>query len=1018
MSSWRETIGRSDLDLESVVGSFFPGDSEFTKAVSQCIDGVVSSGDIHKWAELKRLDAHAAKHGKIQPEQLLNMASMLMNRLCCFNGFIECSKFSNVLYDRIENFHNQSRDEIPVKTISSQNIPKYTLLYSYNVKTYASILELVATFLSKADPTTRYELGKRIAANHNHWFHFGHMIEFLKSIMDQPSNSATPSSMFVSLSGYMFEIVAGMCGLGVYHDGIGKSTTLLEQTGVTSSGWIGNFLIDCLEFSMRDTRMFSGPISACLNALSACVVAGGSASSVMDRVVEIIITVDGLMMDQEIACEILNFMICAILQIPVSQWSSGDSFSQYLCVRLVRMEFGKLSERFKTLVMKWFKINMLGERNHPGTVYIWKCLLTMDSPVWKFVVDCIGTNTEYSKETAMTCYSAVEVVRVMFERDGAIDAVVAGCLTRLALNAFSLRKCRKSVAYILHQCVIRNRDSVLRILYHQTSPATSVTENIARMLLDARFEEELDLFSALRSAGGLAEVELESVYQEETKIMGNFSNASLISMNSVVETHHMYKLESVAENAITAPPNDRLDRWIVPNNIFCGLSSRSTSEYSVVFHEVSGRLMALAFLFESNGVLMSNLLGLVETATGVLNNDLEKNLVAIDALFLILDNQKLSTDLMTNLEYLFALRVVADGLDDPSNRFAILQFIQFRWSRRFSVLRTLLDDGSHIQLVPAQVACMFRIIAVEQMAANQVDDTDAEHVINMKQFGEAFITADMNKGSFAMMDFVVDSFLNRQLIVPDIPEELFVFDELVVGGDERNLTVLNSQTLIELVDSFVALIVQWAEKIPQNASPVIQALMESVDPQSVNSDLFTFCFYSRLLPQFTLLISNCVEPTNLAFCLRLAKHLTHRVPGDDNPVIADGITKSLCFAIHPFIGRPEVWMIENDKNLLAKVVNTIFHFTFVVTCKDVAYTPFFNRTAILAVSTLASFVSTERDTRHGTGAPTVDIVKSLISDKFKLQFTNAVKLNDQLRITLNELQTLVENEILHRELGI
>jgi hypothetical protein len=71
---------------------------------------------------------------------------------------------------------------------------------------------------------------------------------------------------------------------------------------------------------------------------------------------------------------------------------------------------------------------------------------------------------------------------------------------------------------------------------------------------------------------------------------------------------------------------------------------------------------------------------------------LEKSIQAIDALFLILDEPPPCNGTVSDLEYLYALRVASQAIDESVNRRVILGFIQYRWSNRFSILRLLLDS--------------------------------------------------------------------------------------------------------------------------------------------------------------------------------------------------------------------------------------------------------------------------------------------------------------------------------------
>ena len=281
--TWR-TVIQSEVNLDAVISVYFAGDPEFTKAVVDTIDSILTSGDIHKWADLKRFDAHASKHQKISPDYLLNLTSVLMNRVCSLSGPEYCTKYKDILYDRIENFHNQCREEIPQSV--SRHRAKFEYLYSYNAKTYMSILQLVTTFLLKSEFSE--ELGKRIASNHNHWFNFVHIIEFLKSLTEGVSRDSPGAiELWTLLSPLMFQLVAGMCGLRMGRDG--ETVSVLEKSGVEIDGWIGSVLIDAME--LFKTSGWKGGVigsfSSCLNALASLQLTG-LGRSLINQVVELI----------------------------------------------------------------------------------------------------------------------------------------------------------------------------------------------------------------------------------------------------------------------------------------------------------------------------------------------------------------------------------------------------------------------------------------------------------------------------------------------------------------------------------------------------------------------------------------------------------------------------------------------------------------------------------------------------------------------------------------------------------
>ena len=666
IASWRsilESSPESRIDLESAIGSFFVGDVEFTRAVVDTIEKILACGDMHKWAELKRLDAHAAKHQRIASDHLLNLTCLLINRICCLNGPTSCELYRDIVYDRLENFHNQCRDEIPQSV--SRFRAKFEYLHSYNVKSYQSILQLVGTFVLKAKSELANELGKRIASNHNHWFNFVHMIEFIRSLIDGIQHPVA-GELLLSLGPDFLRIISGLCGRGLGHPSI--ESTILESSGVRLSnsivadGWIGSLLIDILDLCRRSghvfsrSALFSGLISGLFNTLA-------SLDTSLDRTL-IINTVITMIPDlvasgdiDLIASEAINFLLCFVMKCPISDWEKINLEACNVFLLRLAASHSKQTERLRSLLLKWIRAMVLGPLSHPGTVYIWKSLVALDSPVMTFVIDSIGPQhvaqpvgeplkpPTYSLERAITCFNAVELVRAILVRDivvskqleftqstSGFDALIISrkfgendrtCgLAIISNDAFQLRRCRKSCAYILHQCVIRNPRLVFQVLSE-----SHVSPNIARMILDVKFEEEMDLFSLV---GDFQEIDFDHLNDCEKCNLENYSIHSLISVNSLLDMKFFYDLESFVEqvdNPVIV--NDRLEHWLVHNNPLAAIVDLP----GVVYHYVSARFMALALLYESSGSMTSILLGLVETSVGVINDDLNKEMVGIDALF-------------------------------------------------------------------------------------------------------------------------------------------------------------------------------------------------------------------------------------------------------------------------------------------------------------------------------------------------------------------------------------------------
>lgn len=1025
MATWKEVLrvpGKvEEVDLDAVIGDLFAGDLEFVSCVVGRIDKILSSGDMHEWAELKRLDAHAAKHQRIATDHLLNLVCLLINRLCCLQDF--GSKFKDILLDRIEHFHNQCRDEVPQSV--SRHKARFEYLHPYNVRSYSSIMGLAGTLLVKADEETASELAKRIASNHNHWFNLGHIVEFLKSLIDVVGNgdsAGLATEILSALGPSICLVISGMCGirLGVSPD----CPALLSQTGVTTPVWLGCVVMDLLDVSRRIVNgKTESIISACLSALASMNlgIQPGLARSVLNKVIAMLPDFAG---DEEA----VNCLICAIRYVDVSEWHLIElEFASKNIVHQVVLP--NASERFKTLALKWLRIMCYGPLTSAkaslGALYCWKALLELDSPVFDLVAASLAP-ADFTRETSLTCLNALELVRLLLQRDLMALAVfpkkelvpvmellvtskkVEGRsvtpLAAILTKAFKLRRARKACCYILQQAVVRNATAVEQVVYGPLDEATGVvTENIARVLLDSGWEEEVDSTRCLEE---LDLIDFAALNREENRGLCSYSVSTLTSINCVLETEFFFKLETICEHS-DAPllVNDRIEYWLMPDSLLISLVPATKS----VYHCVSARLVALLAIFESSGTLTSQLLGLVETATGVVNNDLTKDLVAIDALFLLLDSPVggATSDLISNLEYLYALRVVAQCVDEPVNRGAMLRFIQFRWVNRFTILRSLIDAVSLVQLM--QVSSLLRVVGVELMVASQLIDTDAEHVRNMRDFGSAFFSSDLARGRSCFVELMQTAFatLSVETCVPT--KIVFSLGELKdprLDKDcmDENSEILNHRALVELVDSITATVVEYSQLISESERiETVSFLIESVD-LSRTSEFSKWCLFTKFIRNLYSLLSG----SSLAFNLRTLKVLLEEQARCKNLLTRTGIIEAICYAVTPFVGSPDIWMIEQDSLVCKTLIDCILTFTLDMSESDMVQ----SESVPLALTVLESLLATRQ------GFASVDIVRELLRDKFSQPITKLQTQPGPVCEILNRLLDVVDKESLFKELAI
>ena len=1024
MPGWEETLQVTTSDIEGAVTGYFPGDAEFTKTVVETVAAILETGDVHRWAELKRLDAHAAKHQRIAVDYLLNLTTMLINRLCCLAPE-SAKKFRDICFDRIENFHNQCRDDIP-QSVSRQRA-RFEFLHAYNVKSYASVLTLTGTLLNKGDDAQ--ELGKRIASNHNHWFNFCHLIEFFRSVLDGViKDVGNAAELLCSLGPSFAAVVAGLCGIKM-----GTSVdcaALIDQTGVTTPVWVGSVLIELLDVARRlPAAQRNAAVAASLNALASLNLSfqAGLARTVMNRVISLLPDlIDGA--DGAVKEEMINFLLCAVRSVDESHLVDLEFAS-----RLVVAHCLTGSERLKALTLKWLRVMCYGPIAAPnpsaGSLFVWRSLLGLDSPVFDFVASCMGPK-DFTAESAITCVCAIELIRAMLQRDSLVRAMLgkselvpatdllvtprpglsAAPLIAVLMRGFTLRKARKACCYILHQCAVRNPAAARQVLFasaHEDERSQNVTENLARVLLDSEWESQIDLNSQLCD---LERIDLEALNLTESATLLNCSTASLICLNSVLETAWLFRLETQCERA-DAPTNvnDRLEYWLVHDNVLA-----LSSDIKSVYHTVSARLLALLALHESSGPFSAELLGLVETSTGIINNDLEKELVAIDALFLLLDSPPAdASGTVADLEYLFALKLVAQLVDEPMNRGVTLRFIQYRWTNRFVVLKRLLqslNDRDGAQIAVGQITHLLRVVAVEILVATQLVDTDAEHTRNMRDFGTSFLVADVARGSSLIVDAVESAFAllpvnalipkGLDFVIPEIRDPRL--DESAIDANEE---IVSFSALVAFVDAVVSVLVQWSVLTTEpERYEVIPFLIESVDYGN-QAPLFKQCVFTKLVPRLYAMLDT--DPALLPFNLRTLRLFVSEYFRTKNHITKSGIVESLCLALMPFVASAEIWMIEQDIELARQLVDVLLGFTFDVV--DSKQSP---ASVTLPLTLLTALVATRQ------GFAIVEIVKELSVDRYRHQFEKVLNSTGHAQNLLAHLVDIVKQEILFKELAI
>ena len=1021
---WKEVLNTPSLELESAIAGFFPGDAEYSKTVVDTMESVLSSGDVHRWAELKRLDAHAAKHQRIAADYILNTTSLLINRVCLLGGEKYCKQFRDIVYDRIENFHNQCRDGDSVPQSISRVRAKHEMLHSYNVKSYASILSLVGTLLTRSDEATAAELGKRIVSNHNHWFNFGHLLDFLKSIV-----SSQERDLLVALGPSICLTVSGICGIRLGTSP--KCGALIDLTpGVSVSVW--TILLEMLEVGARTVPATARPVvaSAALNALASLnfSLSVGLARTIINRVVSLLPQLGGC---EE---EILNFLLCASRYVDTKerQHIEYEFACRYLITQIGSSSRSK-SERCRVLLLKWLRFMCCSVSTCAGSVLCFKALLGLDSNLFGFVIDCL-----VGSASPESIHAGIELIRLLLQRDSVSVAnilltprqvvsisIPVAPLAVVLMNAFNLRRTRKACSYILHQCVIRNPGGTRQVLFgtdyrdaeNNFLRPQAVTQNIARALLDSEWETEMDLVasSILRD---FSLVDFEALNQTESVgNLGNWSNATLVSLNSVLEAEWMFGLESDYECADDPKQiANRLEYWLVSESNILAL----TPEIQSVYHCVSARLMTLLAIFEASGSLAAELLGLVETSVGVLNNDLEKEIVAIDALFLLVNNlpEETSTAEIADLEFLFGVKIVAQLSDESVNRQAMLRFIQYRWPNRYAILRSLLSGEDWYAAKVEIIVQLLKVVGIELLVASQVIDSDAEHVRNMRDFGESFLVSEVNRGRSSLMEYVFKAFTALEIkslipqdetfFVPDLTDPRRSDKTVAVGLNEE---IMNHTVLASLSEAVVSMVVHWSLLTNEvERSEVVSFLIESIETEG--NEFWKQNIYSKIVPKLYSILQGG-SSNLLAFNLRTLKKFVSQLELSKNIVTRTGIVESICLSLTPFVASAEIWMIERDHELARQVVDGLMGYSFEVIESN-------GRVRMEAIALPLTVLRAVLATRQSFAI--VEIVKDMSIDRFRSQIEKTLASTDDKMASAKELVAavidIVEKEVLFKELAI
>jgi hypothetical protein len=120
-----------------------------------------------------------------------------------------------------------------------------------------------------------------------------------------------------------------------------------------------------------------------------------------------------------------------------------------------------------------------------------------------------------------------------------------------------------------------------------------------------------------------------------------------------------------------------------------------------------------------------------------------------------------------------------------------------------------------------------------------------------------------------------------------------------------------------------------------------------------------------------------------------------------------GIVASICYAIAPFLGSGEIWMIEQDAVVCKSLVESVFTFTF-----DAAEVRLESESIVLALAVVESLVAT----RQGFAA--LDIIRELVEDKYRQSIAKVMAEKGPVADRLGSIVEIVQKEMLFKELAI
>jgi hypothetical protein len=313
-----------------------------------------------------------------------------------------------------------------------------------------------------------------------------------------------------------------------------------------------------------------------------------------------------------------------------------------------------------------------------------------------------------------------------------------------------------------------------------------------------------------------------------------------------------------------------------------------------------------------------------------------------------------------------------------------------------------------------QLAQLLHVTGVELLVAYQLVDSDAEHVRNMRDFGAKFLLSDVIRGHSRFVDMLLHAFTSLPVDKVIQRDLKFFIPSLVdprLAGDRRggNEEVVHWTVLTALVDSVVSVIVHWAAIANQDdKTQVVPFIIEAItDPQE--GEFWDLCVYTHIVPKLYALVEG--TGSLLAFNLRTLRAFVSKMSTCKNAVTKTGIVECICFALTPFVASAEIWMIENDRDLCAHVVDALLGFVFdVLEHRNVSVD-----TVVLPLTVLGALLAT----RHSFTA--IEIVKDMTLDRYRHQFEKILSQDTDARVPkqlVSNLIDIVEKEILFQELAI